>query len=72
MVGLGAARAKASDWRSPAEYRRTDQQDGRTGLKSASGLTSRRREGDEARSAWHAVVALAHHTDTGCRERPAR
>lgn len=28
MVGLGAARAKASDWRSPAEYRRTDQQTG--------------------------------------------
>lgn len=74
MVGLEAARAKASDWRSPAEYRQTDRKKkkkNRTGMtaESASGLTSHR---GEARSAWHAVVALAHHTDTGCRERPAR
>lgn len=65
MVGLGAARAKASDWRSPAEYRRTDQQDGRTGLKSASGLTSRRREGTRRDlrgmqlSLWHITLILA-------------
>lgn len=68
MVGLGAARAKACDWRSPAEYRRTDRQTGAR-LKSASGLTSRRRQtrrGEARRdlrgmqlSLWHITLILA-------------
>lgn len=44
MVGLGAARAEASDWRSPAGYRRTDRQTAGQTAGSGRGLTSRRRE----------------------------
>lgn len=59
MVGLRAARAKASDWRNPAEYRQTDQQT-RGWLKSASGLTSRRGEARSVQlSLWHITLILA-------------
>lgn len=60
MVGLGDAQAKASDWRSPAEYRRADRQTS----ESADGLTSRR--GEERQdlrgmqlSLWHIILILA-------------
>lgn len=60
MVGLGAARAEASDWRSPAGYRRTDRRTAGQTAGSASGLTSRRRERRDLRlSLWHITLILA-------------